>query len=73
LPTAVLEREMGDTLENEAIAEALAVIDRSLETLHERSMMTSAEVSDLLLDVRLLLSATPEDLSGTLEEPAAAN
>ena len=64
---------MGDTLENEAIAEALAVIDRSLETLHERSMMTSSEVSDLLLDVRLLISGSLEDLSGSLEEPATAN
>jgi len=61
---------MSDTLENEAIAEALAVIDRSLETLHERSMMTSVEVSDLLLDVRLLLSGSLEELS--VEETTAS-
>jgi hypothetical protein len=52
----VLEKEMSDTLENEAIAEALAVIDQSLERVHERGMLTSSEVSDLLLDVRLLLA-----------------
>ena len=49
---------MSDTLENEAIAEALAVIDQSLERVHERGMLTSSEVSDLLLDVRLLLVGT---------------
>jgi hypothetical protein len=63
---------MGDTIENEAIAEALAVIDRSLETLHARNMMTSSEVSDLLLDVRLLISGSLEGLSGALEETASA-
>src|SRR3954462_12088621 len=47
---------MSDPLENEAIAEALAVIDQSLERVHERGMLTSSEVSDLLLDVRLLLA-----------------
>ena len=50
---------MSDTLENEAIAEALAVIDQSLERVHERGMLTSSEVSDLLLDVRLLLAGAP--------------
>jgi hypothetical protein len=58
---------MSDTLENEAIAEALAVIDQSLERVHERGMLTSSEVSDLLLDVRLLLAGTALD-----KEPAPA-
>ena len=52
---------MSDTLENEAILEALAVIDQSLEVVHERGMMTSSEVSDLLLDVRLLLAGAALD------------
>jgi len=52
---------MSDTLENEAIAEALAVIDQSLERVHERGMLTSSEVSDLLLDVRLLLAEASLD------------
>ena len=59
---------MSDTLENEAILEALAVIDQSLEIVHERSMMTSSEVSDLLLDVRLLLAAASLERT---PEPAA--
>jgi len=58
---------MSDTLENEAIAEALAVIDQSLERVHERGMLTSSEVSDLLLDVRLLLVGATFD-----KEPAPA-
>ncbi len=58
---------MSDTLENEAIAEALAIIDQSLERVHERGMLTSSEVSDLLLDVRLLLAGTGFD-----KEPAPA-
>ena len=58
---------MSDTLENEAIAEALAVIDQSLERVHERGMLTSSEVSDLLLDVRLLLVGVALD-----KEPAPA-
>jgi hypothetical protein len=64
---AVLENMMSDTLENEAIAEALAVIDQSLERVHERGMLTSSEVSDLLLDVRLLLAGAALD-----KEPAPA-
>ena len=53
---------MSDTLENEAIAEALAVIDRQLGSLHQRELMSTAEVSDLLLDVRSLLSTPVGDL-----------
>ena len=64
---AVLETLMSDTLENEAIVEALAVIDQSLERVHERGMLTSSEVSDLLLDVRLLLVGAALD-----KEPAPA-
>ena len=46
---------MTDTLETEAIAQALAIIDRSLGTLHQRELVSTVEVSDLLLDVRSAL------------------
>jgi len=59
---------MSDTLESTTIEEALAVIDQGLEIVHERSMMTSSEVSDLLLDVRLLLAAASLERT---PEPAA--
>ncbi len=39
------------------ITEALAVIDRSLPQLASRELVSSAEMSDLLLDLRLLLMA----------------
>jgi hypothetical protein len=51
-----------DTLERDGITEALAIIDKQLVTLHKRELVSSAEVTDLLLDVRSLLV-----------EPAAAN
>ena len=35
---------MSDILESTAIEEALAVIDQSLEIVHERSMMTSSRL-----------------------------
>ncbi len=46
---------MTETLETEAIAQALAIIDRSLGTLHQRELVSTVEVSDLLLDVRSAL------------------
>lgn len=47
------------TVESDLIAEALEIIDRSLVTLVKRELISSNEVADLLLDVRVLLS-TPE-------------
>ncbi len=54
---------MSATIEHEAIAEALRVIDRSLGWMNRRELVSTAEVTDLLLDVRSLLSA-PADLAG---------
>lgn len=48
------------------ISEALAVIDQALPTMHSRSLVSSDEVADLLLDLRLLLATAPEPV------PAAA-
>lgn len=39
------------------ITEALTVIDRSLPQLASRDLVSAAEMSDLLLDLRLLLMA----------------
>lgn len=47
---------MTETLERETITEALTIIDESLAKLTHRDLMSSTEVSDLLLDVRLLLA-----------------
>jgi hypothetical protein len=40
---------------DEVISEALAVIDKGLVDLGRRELVSSNEVADLLLDVRMLL------------------
>jgi hypothetical protein len=61
---------MKETLDSDAITQALEIIDRSLGTLHQRELVSTAEVSDLLLDMRSILSA---DLELDLERaPAGA-
>lgn len=42
------------------ITEALAVIDQALPTMQSRNLVSSDEVADLLLDLRLLLATQPE-------------
>jgi hypothetical protein len=42
------------------IAEALAIIDAGLGGLTTRRLVSSDEVTDLLLDVRSILSTKPE-------------
>ena len=41
------------------IQEALAVIDKALGTMQHRELISTDEVSDLLLDLRLLLASAP--------------
>ena len=54
-----MEQSMTDTLEaSQVIAEALAVIDRGLAEMLHRELVSTDEVSDLLLDVRTLLVGT---------------
>ena len=43
------------------IAEALAVIDQSLRKVMGRELVSSGEVADLLLDVRMLLTSVPAE------------
>jgi hypothetical protein len=49
---------MTTTVEPESIAEALALIDRSLTDLVKRELVSSNEMADILLDVRALLATT---------------
>lgn len=54
---------MTSTSETQAITDALKLIDRGLGDIQHRSLVSSDEVANLLLDVRLLLmssEATPE-------------
>ena len=50
---------MTEAMETEAINQALRIIDESLGSMHTRELVSSAEVTDLLLDMRSLLT-TPE-------------
>ena len=52
---------MTATKEAQTITEALALIDRGLADAQRRNLITSDEVSNLLLDVRLLLASLEHD------------
>jgi hypothetical protein len=45
-------------MDTEVIAEALSVIDRTLSQLAHRELVSTVEMSDMLLDVRSLLTTT---------------
>lgn len=47
---------MEEVVEEKIVLEALAVIDKALKEISGREIVSSAEMSDLLLDVRLLLT-----------------
>ena len=55
---------MTDTKEREDLTEVLALIDRGLNEMQHRELVSTDEVADLLLDVRLLLTGPQlEELS----------
>ncbi len=53
---------MTSTGEMDVIGEALSVIDRALGEMLHRELVSTDEVSDLLLDVRTLLT-TPQPVA----------
>jgi hypothetical protein len=52
---------MTSTKESRSIAEAVALIDRSLGEMQRRELLSTDEVANLLLDVRVLLSESMRD------------
>jgi len=54
------------TTDATVITEALTVIDRSLGQLAARELVSSTEMSDLLLDLRLLLMAAEAGPTGAV-------
>ena len=50
-------RPDGDELGHDAVRQALSVIDKALATMLNRELVSSREVADLLLDLRLILTA----------------
>ena len=63
----------GDARHDAVIDEALRLIDSGLSELMHRELVTTDEVSDLLLDVRMLLTAAEmAEGSGVPVEPVGA-
>jgi len=63
----MLVRE-ADMKNSEYVEEALSLIDTHLSSVQSREILSGTEVSDLLLDIRLLLMQFE-----SIEEPAVAN
>jgi len=64
---------MSETLEIEAINQALEMIDKSLGVMHTRELVSTAEVSDLLLDMRSILASAGIELVEMEEVVPSAN
>jgi hypothetical protein len=61
-----LEGLMTQTYDTDQIDEALAIIDRGLRDMVARELVSTAEVADLLLDVRTLLTHSSEPVSASV-------
>lgn len=55
--------ELDDIIEITSIEEALALIDAGLGVMTDRQLVSTSEVTDLLLDVRALLSSEASSVS----------
>ena len=64
---------MPETREITSIDEALALIDQGLGDMMHRELVSTSEVSDLLLDVRSLLRAPTPDISEISDEALSPN
>ena len=53
---------MTETTEPKSVTEALAAIDRGLSEMLHRELVSTDEVADLLLDVRMLLASVEADV-----------
>lgn len=63
---------MTDTAEPKIIQDALAVIDRGLSEMLHRELVSTDEVADLLLDVRMLLASVDVEADVEVDVPAVA-
>lgn len=63
---------MTDTAEPKIIQDALAVIDRGLSEMLHRELVSTDEVADLLLDVRMLLASVDGEADVKVDVPAVA-
>jgi hypothetical protein len=67
LDSDTIDPTNSDEIVQDPINQALEIIDRSLGTLHQRELVSAAEMSDILLDMRSLL-ATETDPAEELQE-----
>jgi hypothetical protein len=56
------ETQEVEALEADAVSDAVALIDRGLADMMHRELVSTDEVANLLLDVRLLLTTDLADL-----------
>jgi hypothetical protein len=64
---------MSETLEIEAINQALEMIDKSLGVMHTRELVSTTEVSDLLLDMRSILASAGIEVVEVREDVLSPN
>jgi len=64
---------MTETHDAQVITEALSIIDKGLGDMLHRELVSTDEVSDLLLDVRTVLATTELPVSELDGAGAAAN
>ena len=57
---------MTQTYDTDQIDEALAIIDRGLRDMVARELVSTAEVADLLLDLRSLLTNSSEPVTASV-------
>lgn len=63
---------MTETLDTTTVVEALTVIDEGLARFAARELVSSSEVSDLLLDLRTVLVTAAPPAEPTVAEPVGA-
>ncbi len=59
---------VSETRDFEVVQDAIGIIDGGLSTLQHREIVSAAEVTDLLLDLRSLLAGVSSPLSD-IEDP----
>ena len=64
---------MSETLEIEAINQALEMIDKSLGVMHTRELVSTSEVSNLLLDMRSILASASIEVVEVREDVLSPN
>jgi hypothetical protein len=62
-------RRMTETTAAVSLDDALSMIDQNLSELQARELVSASEVADLLLDLRMLLTLSPTDVSAVEVAP----